>query len=47
MILLHAGHISLKLSSTGTGAIFSPPDPIINSLILPVILRYLSSSILP
>jgi len=38
-MLEQGGQKVLKLSSIGTGAIFSPPAPIINSLILPVILR--------
>lgn len=47
IILLHAGHYSLKLSSIGTGATFSPPAVMISSFIRPVILRYPPLSILP
>jgi hypothetical protein len=39
IIFEHAGHSSLKLSSIGTGATFSPPAVIINSFILPVIFK--------
>ena len=42
-----AGHSVLKLSSIGTGAIFSPPAVIINSLMRPVILMKPPSSIRP
>ena len=37
IILEQAGHSNLKFSSIGTGAIFSPPAVIINSLMRPVI----------
>jgi len=47
IIFEHGGHKTLKLSSTGTGAIFSPPAPIISSFILPVIFKCPSFSILP
>ena len=47
MILEQAGHSFLNPSSIGTGATFSPPAPIISSLIRPVILRNLPRSILP
>lgn len=42
MILLHAAQCRLKLSSIATGAMFSPPEVMINSLILPVITSQLS-----
>jgi len=37
IMLEQGGQTALKLSSMGTGAMFSPPAPIISSLILPVI----------
>ena len=47
IILEQAGQWILKPSSIGTGAMFSPPAPIMSSFIRPVILRNLPLSSLP
>jgi hypothetical protein len=47
IILEQGGQKILKLSSIGTGAMFSPPAPIISSLIRPVIFKWPSFKTIP